>query len=86
MGLLNRKKAEPDQLIDLRPSAPSTPRWGSPVPCPECHSRGYLDHIDPFREVMFLHCTACYAKYEVTRAELIAQGADTRDPAEAFTA
>ena len=44
--------------------------WGSPVPCPECSGRGYLDHIDPFREVMFIHCTQCYAKYEVARADM----------------
>jgi hypothetical protein len=40
------------------------------VPCPECSGRGYLDHIDPFREVMFMHCTQCYAKYEMPRADM----------------
>lgn len=84
MGLFTRKKAEPEHVIDLRDSAPAKPRWGSPVPCPECSGRGYLDHIDPFREIMYLHCTDCYSKYEVTRAELIAQGAD--DGHEAFSA
>ena len=24
-----------------------------------CSGRGYLDHIDPFKEVMYLHCTRC---------------------------
>lgn len=69
MGLLRRKR-EPE-VIDLRePKAPPAPKWGSPVPCPSCHGRGYLDHIDPFKEVMYLHCIECSAKYEVTRAAL----------------
>jgi hypothetical protein len=69
MGLFNRKKSEAPKVIDLREPA-TKPRWGSPVPCPECNGRGYLDHIDPYREVMFQHCTECYAKYEVSRADL----------------
>ena len=80
MGLFSRKPSEVAQVIDLRDSAPSKPQWGSPVPCPECSGRGYLDHIDPYREVMFLHCIQCYAKYEVARAEL-----DADAPTEAFT-
>ena len=58
MGLFSRKKDEAPQVIDLREPEPSKPKWGSPVPCPECSGRGYLDHIDPYREVMFMHCTA----------------------------
>jgi len=71
MGLFNRKTThEVDQVIDLREPEPAKPMWGSPVPCPECSGRGYLDHIDPFREIMFIHCTQCYAKYEVARADM----------------
>jgi hypothetical protein len=70
MGLFSRKKDEPTQVIDLRDPAPAKPMFGSPVPCPECSGRGYLDHIDPYREVMFLHCTQCYAKYQVARADM----------------
>jgi hypothetical protein len=70
MGVLRRKKAVAPQVIDLREPEPSKPTWGSPVPCPECSGRGYLDHIDPFREVMFMHCTQCSAKYEMPRADM----------------
>jgi uncharacterized protein (DUF983 family) len=76
MGLFRRKQ-DADRVIDLRdvPPAPaptSTPsvQWGSPVPCPECHGRGYLDHIDPFKEVMYLHCTSCGLRYDITKADL----------------
>lgn len=71
MGLFRRHKAQADVVIDLRDS-PKTAVWGSPVPCPSCHGRGYLDHIDPFREVMYLHCTRCDAKYEVSKSEFAA--------------
>lgn len=74
MGLFSRKKDEAPQVVDLREPVPTKPRWGWPVPCPSCSGRGYLDHIDPFREVMFLHCTECNSRYEVSRVEL---GADT---------
>lgn len=69
MGLLRRKR-EPQVVIDLRDPAPAPLLWGSPVPCPTCAGRGYLDHIDPFKEIMFLHCTACGERYELTKAEL----------------
>ena len=68
MGLFRRSRAN-DVVIDLRDSA-DTPVWGSPTTCPQCSGRGYLDHIDPFREVMFLHCTVCYTKFEVAKVEL----------------
>ena len=68
-----RKQPERDLVIDLRepattPSAP--PLWGSPVPCPECSGRGYLDQIDAFNEIEYLHCTECGAAYHFTKAEL----------------
>jgi hypothetical protein len=78
MGIFTRKKAEP--VIDLREPEPDKPRWGSPIPCPECDGRGYLDHIDPYREVMFMHCTACFHKYEAARADM-----DLDATTEAFT-
>jgi hypothetical protein len=71
MWLFRRKKAQADQVIDLR--SPATAAWGSPVPCPSCLGRGYLDHIDPYREVMYLHCTSCDLRYEVARAEFAGQ-------------
>ncbi len=72
MTLFKRKRVQVDQVIDLR--APASARWGSPVPCPSCGGRGYLDHIDPFREIMFLHCTQCELKYEVARSAMAAEG------------
>lgn len=67
MGLL-RRKSDAEVVIDLRDPAPPAEqpeRWGTPVSCPSCDGRGYLDHIDPFKEIMYLHCTACGAHYEV---------------------
>jgi len=81
MGLFKRSRAgdEPTTVIDLREPAPVpaavVPQWGSPLPCPECHGRGYLDHIDPYREIMFLHCTVCLERYAVTKADLDAHAA-----------
>ena len=80
MGLFNRKKDEPTEVVDLREPEPLKPQWGAPVPCPECGGRGYLDHIDPYREVMFQHCIECFAKYEITKASLAAD-----DTSDAFT-
>ena len=69
----SKAEAEAEAVIDLRePEVEPAPRpeWGSPVPCPSCSGRGYLDHIDPFREVMYLHCIECFSKYEVTKDQL----------------
>lgn len=81
MGVLRRKKTQPEEVIDLRERQPLPLHWGSPVPCPTCRGRGYLDHIDPFREVMYLHCTECFAKYEVTKASLSSGSSDDTVPA-----
>jgi hypothetical protein len=70
MGLFSRKKAGAPEVIDLREPQATKPQWGSPVPCPSCQGRGYLDHIDPYKEIMFLHCTECGTKYEVTKAQI----------------
>jgi DnaJ-class molecular chaperone len=67
-----RKSSGPGEdrtVIDLRGSSSSKPTWGSPLPCPECGGRGYLDHIDPFRDVMYQHCTVCQERYAVTKAD-----------------
>jgi len=80
MALFSRKKAEAEDVIDLRQPEPVKAQWGSPVPCPSCSGRGYLDHIDPYKEIMFLHCTECGNKYEFTKAEF---GID--DSSDAFT-
>jgi hypothetical protein len=71
MGLFSKKAAAPE-VIDLREQKDEVvrPQWGSPVPCPSCSGRGYLDHIDPYKEIMYLHCTDCYAKYEMSRAQM----------------
>ncbi len=71
MGLLRRKK-NGDLVIDLttvEEKTTSAVMWGMPSACPECGGRGYLDHIDPFREIMFQHCVDCFAKFEITRAD-----------------
>ena len=82
MGLFSRKREEVAEVIDLREPEPAPrPRWGAPIPCPECSGRGYLDHIDPFRQVMFMHCTHCFSKYEVARTDLDF----VDDSAQAFT-
>lgn len=68
---LRRRNREPQVVIDLREPAPEqAPLWGSPIPCTECSGRGYLDHIDPFKEIMYLHCTQCAHKYEISKVEL----------------
>ncbi len=80
MALFSSKKAPSAEVIDLRVEQPARPQWGSPVPCPSCDGRGYLDHIDPFKEIMFLHCTQCGHKYELTKAEM-----GIEDSSDAFT-
>lgn len=67
MGLFSRRQPAASHVLDLRDSQLAKPRWGSPVPCPSCMGRGYLDHIDPYKEIMFLHCTQCGYKYELAR-------------------
>ena len=71
MGIFS-KKTSAAEVIDLREQKDEVtrPQWGSPVPCPSCRGRGYLDHIDPYKEIMYLHCTDCFAKYELTRAQM----------------
>jgi hypothetical protein len=67
---LFRRKNDADRVIDLREQEAPRLTWGLPSPCPECDGRGYLDHIDPFRERMYLHCVVCGEKYEITKAEI----------------
>jgi hypothetical protein len=71
MGLL-RRKHDGDVVIDLTEAEKPAPKmtWGMPSPCPSCGGRGYLDHIDPYREVMFEHCTECFSKWEIARADV----------------
>jgi uncharacterized protein (DUF983 family) len=73
MGLLRRSK-QTDHVIDLTAlerKAPATPiQFGLPTSCPECGHSGYLDHIDPFREVMYQHCPSCWHKWELSRSEV----------------
>lgn len=73
MGIFRRQRTR-DRVIDLRD--PRVPRpvaertWGLPMRCPECHQPGYLDSIDPAREVMFQHCPSCWARWSTSRAEI----------------
>ena len=69
MAMLRRKKAQSPEIIDLRDPAPSKPEWGSPVPCPSCGGRGYVDHIDLDSEMMSLHCTECMERYDLAKAD-----------------
>lgn len=70
MGLFARKHSP--SVIDLRDAkpAPARPRFGLPLPCPDCGGHGYLDGIDTKRRIMYQHCPACFAKWETTEAEL----------------
>jgi hypothetical protein len=78
MGLLKRTKPQQQvqhQVVDLTeapppPPPPPRPRFGLPTSCPECGEPGYLDHIDPYREIMYQHCPSCWTKWELSRAEL----------------
>lgn len=71
MALFRRHQPQPDTVIDLRDPQPAPViQWGSPVPCPTCSGRGYLDHIDPYREIMYLHCIQCFEKYEISKAAI----------------
>lgn len=73
MGLFS-KKPTPPHVIDLRESAPKAPQFvfGYPTRCPACGSRGYLDHIDPFKRIQFEHCPSCLTKWELAEDELAA--------------
>jgi hypothetical protein len=72
MGLFRRhaRAAHLKAIIDLTAFEKSESRWGLPSPCPECGKPGYLDHIDPYREVMFQHCPSCWNKWQLSRAEI----------------
>jgi hypothetical protein len=72
MGLFGRRRKRADRVVDLRQPTP-VHEWGLPSPCPECGGRGYLDHIDPFREIMHLHCVVCAATYVITKGDIDAQ-------------
>ena len=72
MGLFRRQRPADNRVIDLTTLERVVPQntWGMPGPCPSCGKAGYLDHIDPFREVMFQHCPSCLHKWEITRASV----------------
>ena len=82
MGLFRRKDRSADGagdevVIDLREGAgePGELVWGMPSRCPECGSFGYLDIVDIERRVMHQHCPTCWAKWEITEAQIEAQHA-----------
>jgi hypothetical protein len=71
MGLFSKRSTPP--VIDLREAeAAKSPQYafGYPTNCPSCGSRGYLDHIDPFKRIQFEHCPACFTKWELAEEEL----------------
>jgi uncharacterized protein (DUF983 family) len=73
MGLFGKKKPELVDLtdhIDLTEPTPSPVVFGLPMKCPECGDHGYLDHIDPYKRIMYQHCPSCFAKWEVAEADL----------------
>ena len=74
MGLFSKKQQTPP-VIDLRESEVSKPApfvFGYPTRCPSCDSRGYLDHIDPFKRIQYEHCPSCFTKWQLTEDELVA--------------
>jgi uncharacterized protein (DUF983 family) len=72
MSLFRSKNSGGHYVVDLRTpvAEPSAPAWGSPSACPSCGGRGYVDHLDLFDEIMYLHCTACGEKFVRARAEI----------------
>ena len=75
MGFFSRKKDAPEEVdlrevVDLR--EPVRFEFGFPTRCPACNSRGYLDHIDPFKRKQFEHCTACGLQWDLEEAEILA--------------
>ena len=73
MGIFSKKRVQPE--IDLRepePVAPAPYIFGYPTRCPACSSRGYLDHIDPFKKVQYEHCPSCLTKWELAEDEILA--------------
>lgn len=76
MGLFNRKKADEPRVLDLRDEVVATVKapifeFGFPTRCPSCDSRGYLDHIDPFKRIQYEHCPNCWTKWERSEEELL---------------
>lgn len=81
MGLFNRKKGEEPTVLDLRDEVEATAKtpmsktpiseFGFPTRCPSCDSRGYLDHIDPFKRIQYEHCPNCWTKWEHSEEELL---------------
>ena len=75
MGLFSKRQTRP--VIDLREKAAVTKpvpyALGYPSTCPSCGSRGYLDHIDPFKRVQYEHCPSCFTKWEMAEDELLAK-------------
>jgi uncharacterized protein (DUF983 family) len=71
VGIFRRSRPA-DQVIDLTEleRSPQPVHFGLPSACPECGHAGYLDHIDPFREIMYQHCPACFHKWEIARADV----------------
>ena len=57
-------------VIDLAGAEGTDPQWGSPCPAPPATGVATSTTSIPFKEIMFLHCTECAHKYEITKAEI----------------
>jgi competence transcription factor ComK len=70
MGLFGRKKDTIDlrETVDLR--EPVNFVFGFPTRCPTCGDKGYLDHIDPFKQTQYEHCKGCGEKWALTEEEI----------------
>ena len=71
MGLFSRKKDESPSghrppRARAQPSRSGDPRCRAP----SAAAAGTWITSIRYREVMFMHCTQCYAKYEVARADM----------------
>jgi hypothetical protein len=70
VGLFSKKPQQP--VIDLReqPAKAAPFLFGYPTRCPSCGERGYLDHIDPFKNKQYEHCPSCSTKWELLEDEI----------------
>ncbi|HEX9683242.1 MAG TPA: hypothetical protein VGA13_09180 [Acidimicrobiales bacterium] len=82
MKLFRREASTSDeQVIDLdaddvapaatAESTETTNHFGRPTLCPECSSRGFLDHIDLIDRIQYQHCTSCGHEWTMSENQLV---------------